>query len=218
VYTTAVEGKFIERRIQLLENYLGPDIDVFGDELKSLNEHDHFAVKRLIKYHCFEAPPELTDVTAKAIIQYVLDKQERNIDEQIIETLCKLTANDIIILKEIKKTILSSCDGDFYQRYKWDDFCKFKVRGKDDGTNVMRQSTMISAISTDDEGHLNPETSYYVMLAAISYSNLRELKILNAFHSIYPGMNTDLDIDEFTITPLGEKLISFIDLEEPENA
>ena len=106
IFGWSVEGRFVEQRLAEIESLLGKDTENFFQNLKELNEHDYYAIRKLLKFHCFEAFPELTHTTAKAIIDYAMNRQNRVGDDQVIEILCQLNASDITALKAIKKVII----------------------------------------------------------------------------------------------------------------
>lgn len=121
-----VEGRFVERRLAEIEALLGKDSDVFLQNLKELNEHGYYAIRKLLKFHCFEAFPELTHTTAKAIIDYAMNRQNRIGDDQVIEMLCQLNASDITALKAINKVIIEKGEGDYTEVVEWKDISPFR--------------------------------------------------------------------------------------------
>lgn len=211
IFGWAVEGRFVDRRLAEIESLLGEDSDIFLQSLKELNEHDYYAIKKLLKFHCFEAFPELTHTTAKAIIDYAMNRQNRTGDDQIIEMLCQLNASDITALQAIKKVIIEKGNGDYTKIVEWKDISPF-CRSDPDGK--FKMSNMVLSTFENEDGSVTPEISEGINALAISYSKLNRLKIICAYHQIYPGMNNDFDIDQFTITPFGVKIFEFIDCDD----
>lgn len=209
IHTKTTEGKYLERRLLMLENYLGNDIEIFSERLTRLNEHDYYTIKRLIKYHCFEAIPETTDITAKIIIDYILNSSERSITEQIIQIICQLTMEDLKLLKEMKYKIVEQHGGNYKKTFEWKDFCKYNLHNSDGSIEPMNVSTMLSS-SGDD----NSTETFSMLFDAIAYTHIKELKLINSAHTLYPGMINEVDIDLFSLTPIGEKIMGYIDLEE----
>ena len=189
IFGWAVEGRFVDRRLAEIESLLGKDSDIFLQNLKELNEHDYYAIKKLLKFHCFEAFPELTHTTAKAIIDYAMNRQNRIGDDQIIE----------------KGT------GDYTKIVEWKDISPFR---RSDPDGKFKMSNMVLSTFENEDGSVTPEISEGINALAISYSKLNRLKIICAYHQIYPGMNSDFDIDQFTITPFGVKILEFIDYDD----
>lgn len=208
IFGWAVEGRFVERRLAEIETLLGKDSDLFLQNLKELNEHDYYAIRKLLKFHCFEAFPELTHTTAKAIIDYAMNRQNRIGDDQVIEMLCQLNASDITALKAIKKVIIEKGEGDYTKVVEWKDISPFRHSDPD---GKFKMSNMVLSTFENEDGSFTPEISEGINALAISYSKLDRLKIICAYHQIYAGMNNDFDIDEFTITPFGVKILGFID-------
>ena len=103
IFGWVVEGRFVNRRLAIIEKMLGDDSTTFLTAIQKLNEHDYYSIRKLLKFHCFDALPELTDTTAKVIIDYAMNRQNRVGDDQIIEMLCQLNASDISALKNNKK-------------------------------------------------------------------------------------------------------------------
>lgn len=73
---------------------------------------------------------------------------------------------------------------------------------------------MLLSTFENEDGSVTPEISEGINALAISYSKLNRLKIICAYHQIYSGMNNDFDIDQFTITPFGVKILEFIDCDD----
>lgn len=48
-------------------------------------------------------------------------------------------------------------------------------------------------------------------MMGIAFMKLDRLNIINAYFPIYPGNNNTRNITSFTITPLGKKIIEYID-------
>ena len=48
IFGWAVEGRFVDRRLAEIESLLGKDSDIFLQNLKELNEHDYYAIKKLL--------------------------------------------------------------------------------------------------------------------------------------------------------------------------
>lgn len=208
IFGWAVEGRFVERRLAEIESLLGKDTDIFLQDLKELSEHDYYAIRKLLKFHCFEAFPELTPTTAKVIIDYVMNRQNRIGDDQIIEMLCQLNASDITALKSIKKAIIEKGEGDYTKIVEWTDISPFHDSDPD---GKFKMSDMLLATFKNEDGSVTPEISEGINALAISFAKLNRLKIINAYHQIYLGMNNDFDIDQFAITPFGIKILEFID-------
>ena len=217
IYTKTTEGKYLEKRLLMLENYLGSDIELFSERLTHLNEHDHYTIKRLIKYHCLEAIPEATDITAKIIIDYILNSNERSITEQITQIICQLTMEDLRLLKEMKYKILKQYGGNYKRTFEWKDFCKYNLRNSDGSVKPMNVSTMLSSNVADSSGDDNIMETFSMLFEAIAYTHIKELKLINSAHALYPGMINEVDIDQFSLTPIGEKIMGYIDLEEKEH-
>ncbi len=211
IFGWSVEGRFVERRLAEIESLLGNDTKTFFQNLKDLNEHDYFAIRKLLKFHCFEAFPELTATTAKAIIDYAMNRQNRVGDDQIIEMLCQLNASDITALRAIKKVIVEKGEGDYTKIVEWKDispFCQSDPEGK------FKMSNMVLTTFVNKDDSTIPEISEGINAYAISFAKLNQLKIISAYHQIYPGMNNDFDIDQFAITPFGVRILEFIDYDD----
>lgn len=58
-----------------------------------------------------------------------------------------------------------------------------------------------------DDGNMNLEFN----MMGIAFMKLDRLNIINAYFPIYPGNNNTRNITSFTITPLGKKIIEYID-------
>ena len=209
IFGWVVEGRFVERRLAEIESLLGKDTDIFLQNLKGLNEHDYYAVRKLLKFHCFEAFPELTPTTAKVIIDYTMNRQNRIGDDQIIEILCQLNASDITALKTIKKVIIEKGEGDYTKIVEWKDISPFRHSDPD---GKFKMSNMVLSTFENEDSSVTSEISDGINALAVSFSKLNELKIIHAYHQIYAGMNNDFDIDQFVITPFGVKIFEFIDL------
>mgnify|MGYP000091963937 FL=1 len=210
IFGWAVEGRFVDRRLAEIESLLGKDSDIFLQNLKELNEHDYYAIKKLLKFHCFEAFPELTHTTAKAIIDYAMNRQNRIGDDQIIEMLCQLRSR-LLCGSTIKKVIIEKGNGDYTKIVEWKDISPFR---RSDPDGKFKMSNMVLSTFENEDGSVTPEISEGINALAISYSKLNRLKIICAYHQIYPGMNSDFDIDQFTITPFGVKILEFIDYDD----
>lgn len=210
IFGWAVEGRFVERRLAEIEALLGVDSKIFLQNLQTLDEHDYYAVRKLLKFHCFEAFPELTSTTAKVIIDYVMNRQNRIGDDQIIEMLCQLNASDIIALKTIKNAIIQKGNGDYTKVVEWSDISPFR---HSDPEGKFKMSNMVLATFENEDGTVTPEVSEGINALAISFSKLDRLKIISAYHHIYSGMNNSFDIDQFAITPFGIKILGFIELD-----
>lgn len=207
----AVEGRFVERRLVEIETLLGEETESFLQNLQGLNEHDYYAVRKILKFHCYEAFPELTSTTAKVIIDYVMNRQNRVGDDQIIEMLCQLNASDIIALKTIKKAIIQKGNSDYTKVVDWSDVSPFRLS---DPEGKFKMSDMVLAKFEREEGCETPDFSEALNALAISFSKLDRLKIISAYHQIYSGMNNSFDIDQFLITPFGVRIFGFIDLDD----
>lgn len=210
IFGWIVEGRFVDRRLAIIEKMLGDNSSEFLAAIKEANEHDYYAIRKLLKFHCFDAFPELTDTTAKVIIDYAMNRQNRVGDDQIIEILCQLNASDILALKVIKRTILEKGDGDYTKIIEWSDISPFR---RSDPEGKFKMSQMVLATFENEEGKVVPEVSEGLNSLAISFDKLNRLKIICAYHHIYSGLNNDFDIDQFAITPFGIKILGFIDLD-----
>lgn len=210
IFGWAFEGRFVDRRLAIIEKMLGDDSAAFLTAIKELNEHDYYAIRKLLKFHCFDALPELTDTTAKVIIDYAINRQNRVGDDQIIEMLCQLNASDISALKTIKRVILEKANGDYTKIVEWSDISPFR---RSDPKGKFKMSQMVMGTFENEEGKVVPEVSERLNSLAISFDKLNRLKIICAYHHIYPGMNNDFDIDQFAITPFGIRIFGFIDLD-----
>ena len=211
IFGWAVEGRFVEQRLAEIESILGKDTESFLQNLKGLNEHDYYAIRKLLKFHCFEAFPELTHTTAKVIIDYAMNRQNRVGDDQIIEMLCQLNASDILALRAIKKVIVEKKEGDYSKVVDWKDVSPFR---QSDPEGTFKMSDMVLTTLVDEDDKIIPEFSEGINTLAISFSKLDRLKIISAYHKIYAGMNNDFDIDQFVITPLGKRIFEFVDCED----
>ncbi len=210
IFGWITEGRFVERRLSTLETLLENDADTFLKNIKDMDEHDFYALRKLLKFHCFEAMPELTDITAKTIIDYAMNKQTRTGDDQVIEILCQLNASDIHALKEIKKAIIEKGDGDYTKIIEWSDVSPFR---HSDPQGSIKLSKMLVSTFENSDGSDATELSASLNSLAVSFSKLNKLNVICAYHQIYAGMNNDLDVDQFVITPFGVKILNFIDLD-----
>lgn len=171
----------------------------------------YFAIRRLLKFHCFEAFPELTSTTAKIIVEYAMNRQSRVADDQIIEILCQLNASDITALKIIKKTIIEKGNNDYSKVIEWSDVSPFR---QSDPEGKFKMSDMILSRFETENGTNATEISDGINTLAISFAKLDQLKVINAYHHIYSGLNNNFDIDQFVLTPFGIRILSFIDLDD----
>lgn len=213
IFGWITEGRFVSRRLGEIESLLGDKTDMFLSELKELNEHEYYAIRKLLKFHCFESFPELTPITAKAIINYVLNKSQRIGDDQIIEILCQLNASDILALQIIKRFVVEKREDNYSEVIEWSDVCPLKSKDNEGKTKGTRLSSMVLTTLVDEDDTPYIEASASINSLAISFSKLNHLKVISAFYSIYSGMNTDFDIDQFTITPFGVKILDYIDID-----
>lgn len=211
VFGWAVEGRFVERRLSEIEALLGGEAETFLRNLQELNEHDYYAIRKLLKFHCFEAFPELTSTTAKVIIDYAMNRKNRVGDDQIIEMLCQLNASDVIALKAIKRAIVQKGGGDYTKIVEWNDVSPVRLS---DPEGKFKMSDMVLAKFEREEGCEASDFSEALNALAISFSKLDQLKIISAYHQIYSGMNNNFDIDQFIITPFGVRIFGFIDLDD----
>lgn len=211
VFGWAVEGRFVEQRLAKIESLLDERTELFLDNLRGLNEHEYFAIRRLLKFHCFEAFPELTSTTAKIIVEYAMNRQSRVGDDQIIEILCQLNASDITALKIIKKTIIEKGNNDYSKVIEWSDVSPFR---QSDPEGKFKMSDMILSRFETENGTTATEISDRINTLAISFAKLDQLKVINAYHHIYSGLNNNFDIDQFVLTPFGIRILSFIDLDD----
>lgn len=207
----AVEGRFVEQRLAKIESLLDERTELFLENLRGLNEHEYFAIRRLLKFHCFEAFPELTSTTAKIIVEYAMNRQSRVADDQIIEILCQLNASDITALKIIKKTIIEKGNNDYSKVIEWSDVSPFR---QSDPEGKFKMSDMILSRFETENGTNATEISDGINTLAISFAKLDQLKVINAYHHIYSGLNNNFDIDQFVLTPFGIRILSFIDLDD----
>jgi len=211
VFGWAVEGRFVEQRLAKIEGLLGEEAESFLENLRNLNEHEYFALRKLLKFHCFEAFPELTSTTAKIIIEYAMNRQSRVGDDQIIEILCQLNASDIIALKIIKRVIIEKGNGDYSKIIEWSDVSPFR---QSDPEGKFKMSDMILSRFETEGSTVATEISDGINALSISFAKLDQLKIINAYHHIYSGLNNNFDIDQFVLTPFGIKILGFIDLDD----
>lgn len=211
VFGWAVEGRFVEQRLAKIESLLDERTELFLENLRGLNEHEYFAIRRLLKFHCFEAFPELTSTTAKIIVEYAMNRQSRVADDQIIEILCQLNASDITALKIIKKTIIEKGNNDYSKVIEWSDVSPFR---QSDPEGKFKMSDMILSRFETENGTNATEISDGINTLAISFAKLDQLKVINAYHHIYSGLNNNFDIDQFVLTPFGIRILSFIDLDD----
>lgn len=211
VFGWAVEGRFVEQRLAKIESLLDERTELFLENLRGLNEHEYFAIRRLLKFHCFEAFPELTSTTAKIIVEYAMNRQSRVGDDQIIEILCQLNASDITALKIIKKTIIEKGNNDYSKVIEWSDVSPFR---QSDPEGKFKMSDMILSRFETENGTTATEISDGINTLAISFAKLDQLKVINAYHHIYSGLNNSFDIDQFVLTPFGIRILSFIDLDD----
>ena len=106
----------------------------------------------------------------------------------------------------------------YYKRtFEWKDFCKYNLRNSDGSVKPMNVSTMLSSNVADSSGDDNIMETFSMLFEAIAYTHIKELKLINSAHALYPGMINEVDIDQFSLTPIGEKIMGYIDLEEKEH-
>jgi len=218
MYTSVAESKYTERRLKMIENYVGVNLDVFKDNIDNLTEHEHYMLKKIVRFHFFEVLPELTPATTKMIVSYVIENSKRTAQEQVIEILCQLNAFDYLVLTRMKRVIQDKYDNDYTRVCEWTDFSPvLRKTSKEGEISRLRISDMEALTVVDENDNVNTGLTTEINAIAISYTKLSHVKVISKWYRTYTGMNTDTNIDQFLITPFGKQILEYIDLENDES-
>ena len=195
------QGKYVDLRIEKLEKILGYERkELFENNINNLSEYEYFLARKLIKFYLLEAEPNVSEIVVKFIVDYILSnkKDSNNI---IISILCQMESADIQLLSNIKHSF-TNLDAEL----KWDDISPYEIKNSDD---KIEKISLNQLISTDFSSDDNMNLAFNTM--GLSFMKLDKLNIINSYFPIYPGKNNTRNITSFTITPLGKKILKYID-------
>lgn len=99
------DAKSVEKRLLEFQNKIEEQsitIDTLKNAIDNLNEHSQYVFRNNIKHLCLSALPETVEVLIDSLISFLMnDRQE--MDEEICEIVCACNANDIELLRLIKR-------------------------------------------------------------------------------------------------------------------
>ena len=195
------QGKYVDLRVEKLEKILGDDRkDIFEKNMNNLNEQEYFLSRKLIKFYLLESEPIVSETVVKFLVDYILSNKRDSMN-LIISMLCQMESSDIELLKKIKHSF-TNLDAEL----KWEEISPYEVNNSDDKITKISLNQLISTDFSDD-GNMNLEFN----MMGIAFMKLDRLNIINTYFPIYPGNNNTRNITSFTITPLGKKIIEYID-------
>ena len=195
------QGKYVDLRIEKLEKILGDNRkDEFEKNMNNLNEQEYFLSRKLIKFYLLESEPTVSETVVKFLIDYILSNKRDSMN-LIISILCQMESSDIELLKKIKHSF-TNLDAEL----KWEEISPYEFNNSDDKITKISLNQLIS-IDFSDNDNMNLEFN----IMGISFMKLDRLNIINTYFPIYPGNNNTRNITSFTITPLGKKIIEYID-------
>ena len=195
------QGKYVDLRIEKLEKILGDNRkDEFEKNMNNLNEQEYFLSRKLIKFYLLESEPTVSETVVKFLIDYILSNKRDSMN-LIISILCQMESSDIELLKKIKHSF-TNLDAEL----KWEEISPYEFNNSDDKITKISLNQLIS-IDFSDNDNMNLEFN----IMGISFMKLDRLNIINTYFTIYQGNNNTRNITSFTITPLGKKIIEYID-------
>lgn len=195
------QGKYVDLRIEKLEKILGDNRkDEFEKNMNNLNEQEYFLSRKLIKFYLLESEPTVSETVVKFLIDYILSNKRDSMN-LIISILCQMESSDIELLKKIKHSF-TNLDAEL----KWEEISPYEFNNSDDKITKISLNQLIS-IDFSDNDNMNLEFN----IMGISFMKLDRLNIINTYFPIYPGNNNTRNITSFTLTPLGKKIIEYID-------
>lgn len=195
------QGKYVDLRIEKLEKILGDNRkDEFEKNMNNLNDQEYFLSRKLIKFYLLESEPTVSETVVKFLIDYILSNKRDSMN-LIISILCQMESSDIELLKKIKHSF-TNLDAEL----KWEEISPYEFNNSDDKITKISLNQLIS-IDFSDNDNMNLEFN----IMGISFMKLDRLNIINTYFPIYPGNNNTRNITSFTLTPLGKKIIEYID-------
>ncbi len=98
-----VEARFDKLEKKLEEHDIG--ISEFVEKVKSLDEHNSYALRNNLKHLCLSALPETVDLLNEAMIELVMS-ENHSLPELCCEVIRQLNANDVELLNNILNHLL----------------------------------------------------------------------------------------------------------------
>lgn len=195
------QGKYVDSRIDKLEKLIGEDRkSIFENNINNLSEQEYFLTRKLIKFYLLEAEPNVSESVAKFLVDYILSNKRDSMNF-IISILCQMESADIELLRLIKYTFPN-----LNEELLWDKISPYHINDQNGKKVKISLNNLISS-EFQDKNSIN----IGINMTGISFMKLERLDIINSYFPIYPGMNNIRNITSFTITPLGKKLLEYID-------
>lgn len=195
------QGQYVDLRIQKLERLIGDERkDKFVNNLNNLNEEEYYLARKLIKFYLLESEPIVSEPVVKFLVDYILSNKKDSLNF-IISILCQMESYDVNLLKNIKKRF-KNLDVEL----KWEEISPCDVNNKNGQTTKISLNSLISSNFKS-----NDNMNFEFNMIGISFMKLDKLNIINTYFPIYSGMNNVRNITSFIITPLGKKILEYID-------
>lgn len=234
------DSKSTEKRLLQLQEaveHTGVEIPEFAEQVSKLDEHGQYVVRNIVKHLCLSAPPEVTDTLNKAIIDLIMN-EPHGMPEHICEILQQCNANDIKLLRRIKRFQIDGDKSAYHQKLIetkkdansrgihdrsilygeqntifWSDFTKTLWTG----TEITDIGVLLNQriLAEDSEGNCSIEILDLAYLAR-SIIKLQNLGVLQCDFITTMGTTSTNHIDRFHITLFGKKLLEYIDIDEKE--
>lgn len=208
--------------------YINTSISEFVDKVKSLDEHNSYALRNNLKHLCLAALPETVDLLNEAIIELVMS-ESHTLPELCCEVIRQLNASDVELLNNILKHLLDDSRPSyeivkqkqndeqgrkikFHDRnviyggrtILWDDFSvKYTKEGKE--FNLPFEHYILAkfdANGTDAEHHF--------LYIGQSLLKLQGLGLLQTEFTVTMGETTSNNISRFHITQLGLEILKYL--------
>lgn len=99
------DTKWVKKRLSQFQEKIEEQaitIDTLQARIDLLNEHSQYVFRNNFKYLCLSALPETTEPLIECLISYLMNGKQ-DMDEELCEIICSCNANDIELLKIVKR-------------------------------------------------------------------------------------------------------------------
>lgn len=230
------DAREVEERLSDLEAKV-EELEISNDQfinfVNSLSYHDKYAFRNFLKSYCLETLPEVTDAMIYALIDFAMD-QKSGIREEVCEILKQFNAIDIECMKRIKSIVnneeitkkrrdeaIAVIENQKNKRWKdnvryipgktviWDDFIEYKGEEIDEIGNVTEWIPNLCDLMLG--GFVNDEKEEVVLSqSSRSLIKLQNLGVLIIFNQMLLGDSPMFNIQKFTLTNYGLKLLEYL--------